>query len=400
MVGGRHQSIVLIGELAMKIVLAPDSFKESLRAIDVASALETGIRRVLPDVQCVKVPMADGGEGTVDALVSAKGGHRINTTVVGPLGEPVQAAYGLLDDRKTAVIEIAAAAGVQLVPVNRRNPLNTISFGVGELIRDALERGARRIIVGIGGSATNDGGIGMAQALGIRFLDKASAALENGAAGEALGRVSKIDIEARMRLVTETEIQVACDVDNPLVGKSGASAIYAPQKGATPDQVLELERNLRHFGTVIEHDLGIEVLNRSRGGAAGGLGAGLLAFAGAQLLGGAELVADAVGLKTHLSDADLVITGEGSIDSQTGSGKTPFGVAAIARLLEVPVVAVGGGLADDAHSVFAHGIDALVSATVRPMSRQDAIENSQINLCNAGERIAKWLVLGRNLSRS
>lgn len=382
----------------MKIILAPDSFKQGLCALDVATALEAGIRRVLPQAECVKVPMADGGEGTVDAMVAATGGRRLHKLVMGPLGERVRAVYGLLGGGNTAVIEMAAASGLPLVPANKRNPLKTTSFGTGELIRAALGKGARRVIIGIGGSATNDGGAGMAQALGVRFCDKSGAALADGAAGGMLRRIHSIDLGQRIDL-SRIEVLVACDVHNTLVGKSGAAAVYGPQKGASAAQVAALDRNLRHFGRLIERDLGLKVLTLKGGGAAGGLGAGLAAFAQGQLRSGIELVIDTVGLSRHLSGADLVITGEGRIDAQTVFGKTPAGVAAAARRQRIPVVAVGGGLADDARKVFAHGIDALESAIVRDMDLAVAMRYSRKYLRDAGERIAKWIVLGQKMSR-
>jgi glycerate 2-kinase len=383
----------------VKIVLAPDSFKESLSALEVATALEVGIRRVFPNVECIKVPMADGGEGTVDAMVSATGGRRLFKYVMGPLGERVRATYGLLGDRRTAVIEMAAASGLPLVPSNRRNPLKTTSFGTGELIRAALGKGARRVIIGIGGSATNDGGAGMAQALGVRFRDTSGAIIADGIAGGGLRPIHSIDLGQRIDDLAEAEILVACDVQNTLVGKSGATAVYGPQKGATAAQVAKLDQNLRHFGRLIERDLGIKVLTLKGGGAAGGLGAGLVAFAGGQLRSGVDLVVEAVDLPHHLDGADLVITGEGRIDSQTVFGKTPAGVAAAAARLRVPVVAVGGGLADDARTVFAHDIDALESAIVRDIELPFAMQRSKRYLRDAGERIAKWIVLGQKMAR-
>lgn len=382
----------------VKIVLAPDSFKESLSALEVATALEVGIRRVLPAVECVKVPMADGGEGTVDALVAATGGRHHYKSVMGPLGERVRARYGLLGDGKTAVIEMAAASGLPLVPATKRNPLKTTSFGTGELIRAALSKGARRIIIGLGGSATNDGGAGMAQALGIRLRDTHGRVLTDGAAGGMLHRIHSLDLEQRIDDLNDAEILIACDVQNSLVGKMGASAVYGPQKGANTTQVAELDKKLRHFGRLIEHDLGIKVLGLAGGGAAGGLGAGLVAFAGGQLRSGVELVIDAVGLVDHLTHADLIITGEGRIDAQTAFGKTAAGVAAAAVQMQVPVVALGGGLADDARKVFSIGIDALESAIVRDVDLAMAMKYAKKYVRDAGERIAKWIVLGRKMA--
>ncbi len=382
----------------MKILLAPDSFKEGLRAIDVATAIEQGLRMVLPDVECIKLPMADGGDGMLDALMFALGGRRIRKTVMGPLGEPLRAAYGLLEDGNTAVVEMAAASGLHLVPANRRNPLKTTSFGTGELIGAALKRGARRIIVGLGGSATNDCGVGMAQALGIRFFDKAGVALTDGATGGSLSRVHRVDWEARLPALAESEILIAYDVRNSLVGKYGASATYGPQKGASEAQVKQLDRNLRHIGKLLERELGVSLLSLTGAGAAGGLGAGLVAFADGRLREGAELVAELVGLRHQIDLADLVITGEGRVDSQTNFGKTAAGVAQIAGHLSVPVVAVGGALADNANKVFEQGIDALDSATVQPMDLASAIEGSRRNLRRTGERIGRWLIIGQKLS--
>lgn len=382
----------------MKIVLAPDSFKEGLRAIDVATAIEGGLRRVLPDVECIKLPMADGGDGTLDALLFALGGRRVRKTVMSPLGERRRAVYGLLSDGDTAIVEMAAASGLHLVPATDRNPLETTSFGTGELIRAALEKGVRRIIVGLGGSATNDCGVGMAQALGIRFFDKAGVVRSDGAAGRSLKEIRRIDCAARLPALAESEILIACDVRNKLVGKFGASVTYGPQKGASSAQVRQLDRNLLHIGRLIERELEINVLSLAGGGAAGGLGVGLVAFAGGRLRGGVELVAELVGLKQQIGLADLVITGEGRIDSQTNFGKTAAGVARIAGQLSVPVVGVGGSLAHDARTVFGHDIGALESATVQHMDLASAIGSSRRNLRNAGERIAKWIIIGQKLS--
>lgn len=382
----------------MKIVIAPDAYKENLSALEVARALERGIRRVIPDAECIKLPMADGGEGTVDAVISARGGRRVRKSVMGPLGHPVRASYGLLDDGHTAVIEIAAASGLPLVPLNQRNPLKTTSYGSGELIRAALARNVQRIIVGLGGSATNDAGVGMAQALGVRFYGSNGAELAAGVAGGGLGRIESIDMRSRNAALATTELIVATDVENKLIGKTGAAAVFGPQKGASAAQVRKLEQNLAHLGRIIERDLSLKVLSLPGGGAAGGLGAGMVAFAGGTLVSGVRLVGELVGLEGHLASADLVITGEGRIDRQTAFGKAPAGVAAAAADYGIPVVAVGGGLADDARSVFSHGIDALESAVVRDMGLDEALLNARKHVRDAGERVAKWLVLGQRMA--
>ncbi|MBI5616176.1 MAG: glycerate kinase [Gammaproteobacteria bacterium] len=377
----------------MKILIAPDSFKESLSSLAVAAALERGLRRALPAVDVVKVPMADGGEGTVDALVAATGGRVIRRRVTGPLGKSVQAAFGLLGDGRTAIVEMAAASGLPLVPPRLRNPLRTTSYGTGELMRHALALGARRLVIGIGGSATNDGGAGMAQALGAVLRDARGRVISTPASGGMLDRVAGIELPA----LAGIDIEVACDVRNPLVGPRGASAIFGPQKGATSAMVARLDRNLAHFGAVLEGVAGRKLLKMPGGGAAGGMGAGLVGVAGARLRPGVELVMDTVGLRGRMAGVDLVITGEGRIDYQTVFGKTPAGVAALAGELGIPVVAVGGGLADDAARLFAHGVGALESAVVRPLDLDEALENSSKFLISAGERIGRWLLLGTRL---
>ncbi|MGE0385767.1 MAG: glycerate kinase [Gammaproteobacteria bacterium] len=382
----------------MKIVIAPDSFKEGLTALQVADAIERGVLRVYPRAHCVKVPMADGGEGTVQSLVDATGGTLVTRRVTGPLGTPVSATYGLLGDGATAVIEMAAASGLPLVPARRRNPLLTTSFGTGELIRDALDRGARSLIVGIGGSATNDGGAGMAQALGACLRDARGRVLRGRAAGGMLHRIARVDadgVDPRLRAAT---VLVACDVENPLCGPRGAAAIFGPQKGATAAMVRRLDANLRHFGMLLERDLRVAVLDRPGAGAAGGMGAGLVAFAGARLESGIELVMQAARLAQRMRGARLVITGEGRIDSQTAFGKTPAGVAALARRRGLPVIAIGGSLADDAHGVFAHGIDALESAVARTMDLHTALERAPDYVADAAERALRLVRLGASLA--
>ena len=379
----------------MKILIAPDSFKESLSAKAVAAALERGLRRALPGIAVIKVPMADGGEGTVEAVLAARRGRWVRRRVTGPLGEPVEARFGLFGAGDTAIIEVAAASGLPLVPPRRRNPLATTSFGTGELMRHALALGARRLIVGLGGSATNDGGAGMAQALGFVFRDRRGRVIERPLTGGTLGAVAAVERQAVA--LSGIDIEGACDVRNPLIGPKGASVVFGPQKGATPAMVETLDRNLAHFGRLLETVSGRKLLRLSGGGAAGGMGAGLVALAGARLRPGAELVMELVALRKRMKDVDLVITGEGNIDCQTAFGKAPAGVAGLARTLGIPVVAVGGGLADDADRLFGRGVAALESAVVRPQSLDDALINSNNYLISAGERIARWLILASSL---
>jgi glycerate kinase len=379
----------------MKIVIAPDSFKENLTSMEVATEIEKGLRRVWPKARCVKIPMADGGEGTVQSLIDATGGRIHKCKVVGPMGGEVSARFGMLGDGKTAVIEMAEASGLPLAPRESRNPLLATTYGTGELLKEALRRGAATIIIGIGGSATNDGGAGMAQALGVRFLDAAGAVIDGYAAGGMLDRIARIDASGIDARLARTRILVACDVTNPLCGPKGAAAVYGPQKGATPEMVKQLDANLAHFARLIKRDLKADVAKTPGAGAAGGLGAGLLAFTRSTLERGVELVVKATRLEAHMKGADLAITGEGRVDFQTAFGKTPSGVAKAAKLHKVPVVAIGGGLADDARGVFEHGIDGLESATPNAMDLQVAIAKSRQYLQDAGERVARLIEIGR-----
>jgi len=379
----------------MKIVIAPDSFKESLTALAVANEIEAGFREFFPDAQYVKLPVADGGEGTVQAMIDASGGRRVELQVTGPLGEPVPAFYGLMGDGATAVIEMAAASGLELVPPARRNPLYTTSYGTGQLISNALDAGARRFVLGVGGSATNDGGAGMLQALGGRLLDAAGADLNAG--GGALAALARIDLSTLDARIKDSVFDVACDVTNPLVGPQGASAIFGPQKGATPEMVERLDANLRHFAAVIVRDLGQDVAAIPGAGAGGGIGAGMMVFLGGRLRPGSEIVTAAVGLDAAVADADLVITGEGRIDGQTIHGKTPIGVARVARRHGKPVIAIAGGLATGAAAVHAHGIDAVFGAVSRPCTVEEALAAAAVNVRSAARNIAAVLSLGGKL---
>ncbi|MFC0226838.1 glycerate kinase [Serratia aquatilis] len=361
-----------------KVVIAPDSFKESLSALDVAKAIERGFRQIYPAAQYVKLPMADGGEGTVDAMVAASGGEIIDVTVRGPLGKSANAFYGLLGNGETAVIEMAAASGLHLVPGDERDPRVTTSYGTGELILAALQRGVKSIILGIGGSATNDGGAGMMQALGARLLDKDRQDLQPG--GAALAQLAHIDLSQLDPRLQQVQMTVACDVDNPLCGAKGASAIFGPQKGASAEMVQELDRALLHYGTLLEQATGREVLLAPGAGAAGGMGAALLGFLNAQLRPGIEIVIETLQLAEAVRGADLVITGEGRLDSQSIHGKTPIGVARVAKLQQIPVIAIAGSLAKDYQIVHQHGIDAAFSVIDRIVTLPEALADAAHNL--------------------
>jgi len=379
----------------MKIVIAPDSYKESLSAAEVALAIEAGFREVFPEARFCRLPVADGGEGTVDAMVAATGGRRIVVQVTGPLGQPVEAFYGLTGDGATAVIEMAAASGLALVPPGLRNPLLTTSVGTGELIRAALDSGARHLIVGIGGSATNDAGAGMLQALGVSLVDGAGEAL--GPGGGGLGALAQIRIDGLDPRLASCCIEVACDVDNPLTGERGASAVFGPQKGATPAMVQRLDANLAHFAAVLQQTLGVAVADVPGAGAAGGMGAALLGVLGACLRPGIEIVTAALGLEAAVADADLVIVGEGRLDAQSLGGKAPLGVARIARRHGKPVIAIAGGLGDDVAALQAHGIEAAFSVVRRPCSLDEALAGAAGNLHAAARNIAAALRIGGGL---
>jgi len=361
-----------------KVVIAPDSFKESLSALEVAEAIERGFRQIFPQVQYVKLPMADGGEGTVDSMVAATGGEIVTVAVTGPLGQPVQAFYGLLGEGETAVIEMAAASGLHLAPKAQRDPRMTTSYGTGELIQAALDRGVKTIILGIGGSATNDGGAGMMQALGARLLDENRQALPPG--GAALAQLAYIDLSGVDPRLQQVSITAACDVDNPLCGANGASAVFGPQKGATPEMVTQLDAALRHYGTLLEQATGREVINAPGAGAAGGMGAALLGMLNARLRPGIEIVIETLQLEEALRDADLVITGEGRLDSQSIHGKTPIGVAREAKRFGLPVIGIAGSLSKDYQVVHQHGIDAAFSVLDRVVSLEEALAEAADNL--------------------
>jgi glycerate kinase len=380
----------------MKIVIAPDSFKESLSAMEVAIEIEAGFKEIFPHAQYLKMPVADGGEGTVQAMIDATSGRRIDVTVSGPLGEAVPAFYGLTGGDLVAVIEMAAASGLELVAPHLRNPLCTSSHGTGELIRCALDAGARRFVLGVGGSATNDGGAGMLQALGVRLLDAQGADL--GPGGGALAQLARIDASHLDPRIKECLFDIACDVSNPLVGPQGASVVFGPQKGATPEMVRQLDANLLHYAQVIARDHGAQIADVPGAGAGGGIGAAMMAFLGGRLRPGSEIVTDAIGLDLALHDADLVITGEGRLDSQTIHGKTPIGVARVAQRHGKPVIAIAGSLSADSAVVHHHGIDAVFGAVSRPCSVDEAFDDAAFNVRRAARNIAATLRLGAALA--
>ena len=350
----------------MKVVIAPDSYKGCLSALEVAKAMERGVLSVFPSAEVRKIPIADGGEGTVAALVTATNGQLRQTEVTDPLGNKIIAHWGVLGDGRTAVIEMAAASGLPLVPKEKRDPRVTTTYGTGELIKAALAEGLAKIIIGIGGSATNDGGTGMARALGVRFLD--AAGQEVAAGGGSLAEICQIDTTGLDPRLKNTEIVVACDVDNPLCGTRGASAVFGPQKGATPEMVQQLDAGLAKYASCARQATGRDVAEKAGAGAAGGLGAGLMFFTPAQLKPGVEIVLDAVGFSDIVRDADFVITGEGRTDFQTAFGKAPVGVAKVAKTHGAPVFCISGGLGEGADDVLAQGIDAVMSICDRPLS--------------------------------
>lgn len=371
----------------MKIVIGPDSFKGSLSAAEVANAIEKGIKKVDKNIEIIKVPMADGGEGTVESLVEATGGEYVKVKVKDPLMREIEAIYGILGDNKTAVIEMAQASGLPLLKKEERNPMKTTTYGTGELIKYALENGCRSIIIGIGGSATNDGGSGMIMALGARLLD--GEGQDIGFGGESLSKLRTIDLTGLNEKVKQCNFIVACDVDNPLIGEHGASYIFGPQKGADENMVKILDDNLKHYGKVLEETLNVSVLQYPGAGAAGGLGAALLAFFNAELKRGIDIVIEATKLEDKIKDADLVITGEGMIDYQTQFGKTPYGVASICKIYNKPVIAIAGGIGKDASDLYKKGIDSIFSIVDRPMSLEEAMKNAEVLLEATAERIMR-----------
>lgn len=370
----------------MKIVIASDSYKGSFSTLEVANSIEKGIRNVYKDAKIIKIPVADGGEGTVDALVLGTNGRYEEVEVVGPLGEKVSAKYGILDGN-IAVIEMAAASGLTLLDDTDLNPLVTTTYGTGQLIRSAMEKGIRKIYVGLGGSSTNDGGIGMAQALGISFKDKLGN--EVGYGGGELNKVWEIDCSNIHPLIKDTEIMVISDVQNPLCGVNGASNIFGPQKGATKETIEVLDNNLKYFGMKVKEYTGKDIINTPGAGAAGGLGGGLIAFCDAKIYSGIDKVLDITNIEEYLIDTDLVITGEGKIDGQSIFGKVPVGVAKRAKKYNIPVIAIVGSIGEGASDVYDYGIDIIIDIVDKPMTLEEAMSNVSDLIEKAAENIIR-----------
>lgn len=375
----------------MKVVIAIDSFKGSLSSAELGEALEKGIRKVYEDAEVIKVPIADGGEGTVEAMVEGTGGEFIEIEVHDPLMRPIMAKYGILGNGKTAIIEMAAASGLPLVPQALRNPMKTSTYGTGEMVKDAIERGCREFILGIGGSATNDGGLGMMQALGFKFYDEKGTLLGQG--GEIMERVAKIDASEVLKEIRECSFLVACDVDNPFYGPRGAAHVFSRQKGASEEMVIELDNGLKKLAETIKNILGKEIDFLPGAGAAGGLGGGLVAFLDATLKPGTEIILEEVGLERHLKDADFVITGEGRIDFQTVMGKAPIGVAKLAKKYGVPAIGVAGSIGKDAEAVHSEGLESFFSILSSPMSLEEAMrrETAEEAVSKSAEEIFRLI---------
>ena len=373
------------------IVLAPDSFKESMSAKEACIAMERGIKKVNQDIKCVHVPMADGGEGTMQSLVDATNGKIYSLEVVGPLGNKVQAEYGILGDREVGILEMASASGIHLVSLDKRNPLITTTYGTGEVIKACLDKGVKKLLIGIGGSATNDGGAGVIQALGGKLLDKDGNEL--GFGGGELGKLHNIDLTNFDPRLKDVVVEVACDVNNPLCGEKGASNVFGPQKGATPDMVSLLDNNLKHYANIIKEQIGMDVLEVPGAGAAGGLGAGLMAFLNGTLKKGIEIVIEYSGLEEKVKEADMVWTGEGSIDFQTQYGKTPLGVATIAKKYDKPVIAFAGRVGDNIDVLYEKGIDSIFGIMKGVTSIEEALEKGKENIEKTSENVIRLMKL-------
>jgi glycerate kinase len=378
----------------MKIILAPDSYKGSLTSAEASAAMSRGILRVIPSANLISIPMADGGEGTVSAVLSAVKGIEITVAVHGPMGSLTNAVYGILEEDGSAIIEMAAASGLTLIPLLDRNPMEASTFGTGELIRSALDHGCRKIYIGIGGSATNDGGVGMAEALGVRFYDSENHRLPGN--GRSLEQMERMDLSGLDPRIKETEFIVLCDVRNPLCGPNGASYIFGTQKGATQEQVKILDKGLCNYATKFQECTGISIMDVPGAGAAGGLGAGLMAFCDAKLLTGCDAILEMSGFDHLLDDADLVITGEGRIDQSTEFGKVPYRVGAFAKKHGVPVVAIGGSVSQSSPGK-EESFFITESAVTDIISLEEAIEHAAVSLETAAERVMRLISLGMNL---
>lgn len=372
-----------------KYVVAPDSFKESMTAKEVCNAMEKGIKKADPAAEVIKVPMADGGEGTVDSLVDATHGQRVIVEVTGPLGNKISAYYGILGNGTTAVIEMAKASGLEIVEKKKRNPMITTTFGTGELIRDALDHNVKEIIIGLGGSSTNDGGSGMAQALGAKLLDQNNHQIPFG--GGNLDKLDKIDISNLDSRLRDVKIILASDVTNPLIGKEGASRVFGPQKSATPEMVEKLENNLQHYAKIVKRDLNKDVASVSGAGAAGGLGAGLMAFTTCEMRRGVDLAIEVTKLEEKIRDADYVFTGEGGTDFQTKFGKTPYGVAKLGKKYNKPVISLAGYLGEGIDSLYSEGFTAIFGIIPGACDLSTALKNGPSNVARTTENIVRLL---------
>lgn len=372
------------------IVLAPDSFKESMTAKQACEAMESGIKKVNDQITCIQVPMADGGEGTMQSLVDATGGEIFTLNVIGPLGNDVEASYGILGDGETGIIEMASASGIHLVPKEKRNPLITTTYGTGQLIKACLDHGVKKLIIGIGGSATNDGGAGVVQALGGKLLDDNGKELNFG--GGALGKLSSIDLSNFDTRIKDVIVEVACDVNNPLCGERGASKVFGPQKGATPEVIEILDSNLRNYANVIKKELAKDIVEAPGAGAAGGLGAGLMVFLNGNLQKGIDIVIEYTALEEKVKTADMIWTGEGSIDFQTQYGKTPYGVATIAKKFNKPVVAFAGRVGEEIEALY-EKIDSIFGIMQGVTSLDEALLNGKKNLEKTSENAIRLMSL-------
>lgn len=380
----------------MKILIAPDSFKETMTSLQAASAMEAGVKKIFPHAEVEKLPVADGGEGTVEALVQGQNGRIVKKSVTGPLGDKVNAEYGILPGG-VGVIEMASASGLGLVPPDKRNPLVTTTYGTGELILDAVKNGCGKIILGIGGSATNDGGTGMARALGYHFLDKDGNSLpEGGGSLSLLAEIESADVPGKIK---DVEFLVACDVKNPLYGPKGASMVYGRQKGGSDEELELLDAALKNLSSVVERDLGLSIADVEGAGAAGGLGFGLMAFCGGELKSGIEIILDLVDFDSKLAGVDLVITGEGKIDGQSVYGKVPVGIAERAKKRGLPVLVLVGGIGEGVEKVYEYGIDAVMGSVNNAMTLKEAMSRAEELMTDAASRAMRMVKIGMSLGK-
>lgn len=380
-----------MSEKILKIVLAPDSFKGSISATKVCEAMSIGIRKVFPNAEILSVPLADGGEGTVDALVKATNGRIEKCRVINPIGEEIEAKYGVLGDKKTVAIEMAAASGISLIPEGKRNPLHTTTYGTGQLILNALKKGYKNFIIGIGGSATNDGGAGMAQALGVKFLDENGREITEYMNGDLIGKCKSISVSSICPEIKKSKFTAACDVNNPLLGPDGATYVYGKQKGGNSTTIAKLEENMKNLYDIIESKLNIHVRDKQGAGAAGGLGAALMTFLSAELKTGIEIILMAVNFNNKIKDADIIFTGEGKIDRQTLYGKTISGVLKTAMKNSVPVIAIAGEVDIKNTDLYSNGLKAVFSICPYPMTTEEAMKNSSNLITWITEQICRVL---------